>query len=367
MARLGIPPEMMNQFKNASPETRQAMVDMIQRGQARREDSELPNARSVMGEYIGGRASLAQTAMQKHGADLDAASKSRQGTNVPTNDISTRYNKVLEDNRIKVDSDGNLDFSGRSIPTDSQAKLKEIHAQMQQFEKDGYADFDQLHKYKQDLSEMANYDRTKGGGSDDVQRVVKGLRNQINETLRNNADDYAKANDGYSEIVAPMRKILKKAGDDVSDLTDAEVAERFALQARGMTNNTEGGSNLKAAMKAINDAIKNNADLFTPEELKVAGLSGGGDVSVNLQKLADLGSITDRVMPDKGGTFGVLTSDAAKSAMPTKSGIIEDIYQGVVSIAKGGDEARALKDAAKKRKEMEAGLEGLLGVLEREF
>ena len=58
MAQLGIPPEMMNQFKYASPETRQAMIEMINRGQSRLNNSELPNARSVMGDYIGGRAQL---------------------------------------------------------------------------------------------------------------------------------------------------------------------------------------------------------------------------------------------------------------------------------------------------------------------
>ena len=222
---------------------------------------------------------------------------------------------------------------------------------------------------------MADYDRTKGGGSDGVQQVVKGLRSQINDTLRANADDYAAANDGYSAIVAPMRKILKKAkGDvdalkevDIDRLTDSEVAELFAQQARGMTNNTQGGIELKASMKAINDAIKNNAELFTPEDLQAAGLSGAGDVNVNLQKLADLGAYTDKIMPDKPTSFGVQVSDGAKSAMPTKSGLIEDIYQGVMTVAKGGDEARALKEAAKRREKIEAGLEGLLGVLGREY
>ena len=69
-------------------------------------------------------------------------------------------------------------------------------------------------------------------------------------------------------LPAQCVRCSRRRGDDVSDLTDAEVVERFALQARGLTNNTQGGVELKATMKAINDAIKNNADLFTPEELR---------------------------------------------------------------------------------------------------
>ena len=59
--------------------------------------------------------------------------------------------------------------------------------------------------------------------------------------------------------INPKRiRAASKAGSTSDDLSDAEVAERFALQARGLTNNTQSGIDLKATMKAINDAIKNN-------------------------------------------------------------------------------------------------------------
>ncbi len=367
MAQLGIPPEMMNQFKYASPETRQAMIEMINRGQSRLNNSDLPNARSVMGDYIGGRAQLAQTALQKHGADLDNAAKSRQGTHVLTNDVNTKYNSLLEGQRVRVNNDGTLNFEGSSIPDESRAKLQEIHKRMSQYAENGYADFDELHKYKQYLSDIASYDKQATGGSAGVQRIVKGLRSQINDTLNANASDYKAANAGYAEIAGPMRKVLKKAGDDVSDLTDAEVVERFALQARGLTNNTQGGVELKATMKAINDAIKNNADLFTPEELRAAGMSDKGDVRVNMQGLADLGAYTDRLMPDKPTSFGVLTTDANRAGVPTKQGLIDDLYETVKTAAAGGSESKTLKDAAKKREMIEKGMQSLLDVLGREY
>ena len=374
MANLGIPPEMMNQFKYASPETRKAMVDMIQRGQARMNDTDLPNARSTMGEYIGGRAQLANSALQKHGAAIDEAAKTRQGTHVLTNDVNTKYNKLLEDQRVKVNDDGTLNFEGSAIPDESRAKLQEIHKRMNQYAKDGYADFDELHKYKQYLSDIASYDKQASGGSAGVQQIVKGLRSQINDTLGANAADYKAANAGYSEIVAPMRKMLKTTkGDsdalkdiDIDRLSDSEVAEMFALQARGLTNNTKGGVELKATMKAINDAIKNNADMFTPEELRAAGLSDKGDVNVNLQKLADLAGYTDQWMPDKRGSIGVLMSDANKGA-PTKSGIFEDVYQAGMNVAHGGRENRHNKNQAKIAADRARGIENLLEVIGREY
>ncbi len=367
MARLGIPPEMMNQFKYASPETRQAMIQMIERGRARQVDSDLPNARSVMGEYIGGRASLAQTAMQKHGAALDEAAKTRQGTHVLTDNVNTKYKGLLEDQRIKVNDDGTLNFEGSSIPEGSRSQLNEIHKRMSKYGEDGYADFDELHKYKQYLSDIANYDKQATGGSAGVQKMVKDLRSEINDTLRNNADDYAKANDGYAEIASPMRKILKKAGDNVDDLTDAEVVERFSLQARGLTNNTQGGIDLKASMEAINKAIKNNADLFTPEELRAAGMGDGGDVNVNLQKLADLGAHTDRLMPDKATSLQGITTNAANAGADTLTGTIKNVAKDAKTAVTGGKEAKLLREQEQKRKELEAGLEGLLGVLGREY
>ena len=207
-----------------------------------------------------------------------------------------------------------------------------------------------------------------------MQQIVKGLRSQINDTLRDNATDYAKANDGYSEIVAPMRKILKKAKDDVDleevdidGLSDSQVAESFALYARGLTNNTQGGVELKATMKAINDAIKNNADMFTAEQLQAAGLSNTGDVNVRLQGLADLGAYTDRLLPDKPTGFGVLTSDAAKAGVPTKAGVVEDIWNGVKTIARGGEEAVAVKDMIKRQQDLQLGFDNLLNVMGRQY
>lgn len=367
MARLGIPPEMMNQFKYASPETRQAMIEMVNRGRARMNNSELSNARSVMGEHIGGRAGLAKTAMQKHGADIDNAAKTRQGTHVLTNDISTSYNKMLEDQRIRVGDGGKLDFEGSAIPDSARGQLQEIHDRMSKYGADGYGDFDELHKYKQYLSDIASYDRQATGGSAGVQKIVKGLRSQINDTLGANASDYKAANAGYAEIAGPMRKVLKKAGDNVDDLSDAEVVERFALQARGLTNNTQGGIDLRSSMDAINKAIKNNADMFTPEELQAAGMSGKGDVRVSMQNLADLGAYTDRLMPDKPTSFGVLTSDAAKSGVPTKTGLIDDLYNGAKTIARGGKESAAIKDAVKRQEDLQLGLDNLLGVLGRKY
>ena len=350
MARLGIPPEMMNQFKYASPETRQAMIEMIHRGRNRLNDSEAPNARSVMGEYIGGRAQLAQTAMQKHGAAIDDAALSRKGTHVLTNDISTSYNALLEKQRIRVGDDGKLDFEGSSIPQSARGQLQEIHDRMSKYGADGYGDFDELHKYKQYLSDIASYDRQATGGSAGVQKIVKGLRKQINDTLGANASDYKAANAGYAEIAGPMRKVLKKAGENVDDLSDAEVVERFALQARGLTNNTQGGIDLRSSMDAINKAIKNNSDMFTPEELQAAGMSAKGDVRVNMQGLADLGAYTDRLMPDKPTSFGVLTTDASKAGVPTKQGLIDELYEGVKTVAAGGSEAKALKEGGEARR-----------------
>ena len=367
MARLGIPPEMMNQFKYATPETRQAMIEMVQRGQARMGDSELPGARTVMGEYIGGRANLAQTAMRKHGKAIDEASLSRQGTNVQTGNINAKYNALLEKQRVKVNDDGTLNFEGSRVPKSARGQLQEIHDRMSKYGKDGVGDFDELHNYKQYLSDIASYDRRETGGSAGVQQIVKGLRREINETLGENAPDYRAANKGYAEIADPMRKILKAAKENVDDLTDAEVVEMFSLKARGLANNTQGGVTLKAAMEAINKAIKNNADMFTPEDFRSAGLSDVGDVTVRLQNLADLGSYTDRLLPDKPGSFGVLTSEAGKNGPPTKANLLDDVYNAGKTMVQGGEETVAVNELLKKQMEMRLGFDGLLGVLGRDY
>jgi hypothetical protein len=96
-------------------------------------------------------------------------------------------------------------------------------------------------------------------------------------------------------------------------------------------------------------------------------MGGGGNVNVNLQKLADLGAYTDKLMPDKATSIGALTTDASKAGADTVVGAVKDVAKGAKTALTGGEEAKILRDAEKRRKELEAGLEGLLGVLGREY
>jgi hypothetical protein len=86
-----------------------------------------------------------------------------------------------------------------------------------------------------------------------------------------------------------------------------------------------------------------------------------------MQGLADLGAYTDRLMPDKPTSFGVLTTDASKSGVPTKQGLIDELYEGVKTVAAGGSEAKTLKEAARRAEDMNVGLDNLLEVFRRAY
>ena len=64
--------------------------------------------------------------------------------------------------------------------------MQEIHKRSESVCENGYAGFDELHKYKQYLSDIASYDK-QATERLDVQKIVKGLRSQINDTLNANA------------------------------------------------------------------------------------------------------------------------------------------------------------------------------------
>jgi hypothetical protein len=72
-------------------------------------------------------------------------------------------------------------------------------------------------------------------------------------------------------------------------------------------------------------------------------------------------------MPDKATSFATLTADAANAGADTITGTIKNVAKGAKTAVTGGKEAKLLREQEQKRKELEAGLEGLLGVLGREY
>lgn len=298
-------------LKYASPETRQLMAEQIRRS---RDISLRPGQEgldiepsSVIGDQLSSRASVVNQIRQKHGAAIESSAQTRKGTHVMTNDISKAYKDALAQENIKLDADGNLDFTNASIPKAAQTALKEAHERMGRYSSDGYADFYDLHKDKQLFSDLVNYDKSQSGGSAGVDRIIKGVRSSINDTLRKNGDDYAAANDGYAAALDPYKKFAKMAGMGDIDWDDPKTVEMIALRSRSLANNTMQGPELREAMRQVNDLVQKYGDDMDPEALAAAGFTKGEDgqwkQNINVTEMQILNNKLDTISNHRTGSL----------------------------------------------------------------
>lgn len=335
-------------LKYASPETRQLMAEQIRRS---RDISLRPGQEgldiepsSVIGDQLSSRASVVNQIRQKHGSAIESSAQTRKGTHVITNDISKAYKDALARENIKLDADGNLDFTNASIPKAAQTALKEAHERMGRYSSDGYADFYDLHKDKQLFSDLVNYDKSQSGGSAGVDRIIKGVRSSINDTLRKNADDYAAANDGYAAALDPYKKFAKMAGMGDIDWDDPKTVEMIALRSRSLANNTMQGPELREAMRQVNDLVQKYGDDMDPEALAAAGFTKGEDgqwkQNINVTEMQVLnnkldtlsnhrtGSLQGQVRAAQENTAGDMARLAAGSPDPVLSRIANTFRNG---------------------------------------
>ena len=360
-------------LKYASPETRRLMAEQIRRS---RNISLRPGQEgldiepsSVIGDQLASRASVVNQIRQRHGAAIESSAQTRRGTHVLTNDISQAYRKALAKENIKLDADGNLDFTGSSIPKAAQTALKEAHERMGRYSSDGYADFYDLHKDKQLFSDLVNYDKSQSGGSSGVDRIIKGVRSSINDTLRKNATDYADANDGYAAALDPYKKFAKMAGMGDIDWDDPKTVEMIALRSRSLANNTMQGPELREAMRQVNDLVQKYGDDMDPETLAAAGFTKGEDgqwkQSVNVTEMQILNNKLDALSNHRTGSLrGQVKSsseptagDMARLAAGSPDGIIRKIGKAFTN------EDKAMREATLKLQN--EAWEGLLEMVER--
>lgn len=342
-------------LKYASPETRRLMLQQIERSRniARRPGQEGIDIEpsSIIGDQLSSRASVVNEVRKQHGQAIESSAQTRRGTHVMTNDVTDSYRNLLAEENISIDADGKLDFSKSSITKGSRAALEEAHERLMGYSGDGYGDFYDLHKDKQFLSDLASFDRAQSGGSAGVDRIIKGVRKSINETLRKNADDYAAANDGYTAAIAPYQKFAKMAGLKDIDWDDPKTVEMIALRSRSLANNTMQGPELRQAMREVNDLVSKYGDDMDPKLLEQAGFVKGEDgkwsQTVNVTEMQLLNNTLDRLSNHRTGSLQgqvrgaaePTAGDLARLAMGSPDGVLRKIGKAFTNEEKAAREA----------------------------
>lgn len=293
-------------YRDASPETRQEMINMLNVAQSVADKPgvfKMP--REVIGDSIAARASMLSNVRQRYAGRINDVVSEMGDQKVDTAMLQDSFDNILSKYKITRNDDGSFNLDGSRI-ADAEANnaLKDIYGRMDDRLENG-ATFGQLHVDKQWLQDKANYNPGMTGGSAQLNNAIKEMAGAVNDTLRVDSDgklnDYAKANDAYASTVRPFQALAKLTGDKNINFDDPKQVSELSRKSRGLTNNTKQGVDLNYAMEDVEVLIGEAVErgMITPEEMAALGFDPKEmRFKADINEMAHFASSIDALYPN---------------------------------------------------------------------
>ena len=210
-----------------------------------------PNA--IIGERVMKRFDTVLDANRKAGEDIGNAVKGIKDTAFNVADDVDAFDDALTNLGAKR-VNGVWDFKGSELDGDSVVPLIKM---MDRRLKTAY-DAKSLHKEKQfianKLYNKQGEAKVKGGTLDPKGvQVLDDLRDGFNEKLRLTSDDYALANDKYSETIGTLNDFKKVMGQKKFNPYSDRIDNSVGQESRKVLTNYRSGQDMQEAIKNLNE------------------------------------------------------------------------------------------------------------------
>ena len=229
-------------IKASSPEDRKNMLKMLnvhKLGQKSAKFAATNRPADVMGKSLENRIKYIADTKKQAGKELETAANGLKGTKVNYDDAVGQFLTDLDDMGVKVwkeDDKLKISLRGSDVEGDvaSQQLLNKIFNRLVHTDvPDGYG----IHKAKRFIDTQVSYGKTKANPlSKSTERIVKGLRRNLNEALNNYSESYKNANEKYRDSLTALEDIQKAAGTKV-DLDSPNVDKALGGSMRKVLSN----------------------------------------------------------------------------------------------------------------------------------
>lgn len=210
-----------------------------------------PNA--LIGERVMKRFDTVMKANNSAGRDISKAVSEIKDTAFNIADDVDAFDDSLT--RLGITrSDGVLNFKGSQIEGDSVVPLIKM---MDKRLKTAY-DAKSLHQEKQFIANKlytkAGEAKVKGGTLDPKGvQILDDLRDGFNQKLRDASDDYAKANDSYSETIGTLNDFKKVMGQKKFNPYSDRIDNTIGNESRKLLTQYRSGQDMQLSIKNLND------------------------------------------------------------------------------------------------------------------
>lgn len=304
------------------------MVDILEKGIESKEYAAKNRPSQVIGESILKRWDFAKQLNKKAGKDIDKAAEGLTGKSVDLKEQIGAFYDELGDLGVMFDDNNQPIFTGPEIdiPQSMQGTIEKIINRAKYVSARG--DAKAAHKLKRFIDDNVSYGGKAGEGLKGyTERVVKNIRNAIDDQLDDNFPEYNQANTAYADSIEALNSFIDVAGRKNVDVTPKNARRAFGVLSRRLLSNVQSRGRLM-------DSI---------ELLEEVGSKYGAKFDDNLYSQAIFIEELERMFGPSATTS--LYGELAKAA---GSAVMGDARTGAIGTVKaflkpGSDQDKALK------------------------
>ena len=257
----GFKPGVIAAIKASSPEDRRSMrqmVDVLKRGRENERYRAANRPADVLGHSVVRRIDHLFETKRQAGKELDVAAEALRGRRVDIQPAIDSFIERLNQAGVRLKMQGRkivADLSDSDMQGDRQSQrlLNTVLERLSDTQApDGY----RVHTAKRFLDTQVDF-RKKGqnGLANRTEAIVKGLRHDLNESLRAISDDYRLANDKFSETLTALDDYQRAAGTSIN-LEGPNANKALGQASRKLVTNYTSRVNMIDALERVNETAK---------------------------------------------------------------------------------------------------------------
>lgn len=268
--------------KTSSQATKQKMRQMLNNMRAIKADESLDSSlrpSNVAGESVLQRLTFIKSKTDLARQELNQIAKTKlRGQSLDTAPMLNKLESSLDDLGVRLVGDGVPvpDFKGSLISKDK-ATQRAIKDAIDLMAEGGRPDALRFHNLKRQLDNMIDFKKKDVRGlSGAGERVLKGLRSELNTSLRDVNPDYARVNDVLSKSMQGFDNLQAAAGKSI-DIMGEGGEKALGTRLRSLMSNQQNRVNLENSLNEIDDLAKSLGGKFQDSPVDLARFANALD------------------------------------------------------------------------------------------
>tara|TARA_R110000787_G_scaffold12623_2_gene40607 strand:+ start:6496 stop:8307 length:1812 start_codon:yes stop_codon:yes gene_type:complete len=321
--------QMINGSSDVDKEKMLKMVETLKKARNNRRYSVLNRPSDVIGDTVMERFDVVRTANRRAGQAIDEASDRLRGKTVDHAPVVDEFLNQLDAAGVQVsrNADGSItpNFSGSDFEGLAGAEniIKRIIFRMSDTKP---PDAHDVHRLKRYIDNNVSYGKTKDGLTGDAERLVKGLRHDLDGLLDGAFPAYDQANTAYSETIRVIKDLESAVGTKI-DLSSANANKALGTLARRLMSNAQSRVNVLDTFEDLQNVAINQGGEFTDDLINqvafVDDLEALFGPSATTSLRGEVGkAAVDATLGQRSTTGAAL--DVAKSGIDRVRGITPD-------------------------------------------